>query len=87
MNSKKNIDTQKDLGYINNNPWSIKMKVGDLIRFEDDFYNSMIKAGIEISRVGIIVKVREMFYRVRSGKVEDLWVSPPDIRRIKLDKV
>ncbi len=63
------------------------MKVGDLISFEDDFYNSMTKAGIEISRVGIIIKVRDMFYRVRSGKVEDLWVSPPDIKRINLDKV
>jgi hypothetical protein len=68
------------------NPWSIKMKVGDLISFEDDFDNSMIKAGIGIGKVGIIVKVKDMFYRIRTGQVEDLWVSPPDIKRIRLDK-
>ncbi len=62
------------------------MKVGDLVRFDEDFYTSMVSAGIAITEIGIISEVREMFYCVRSGEVDDLWVSPPDIKKINLNK-
>ena len=62
------------------------MKVGDLIRFDDDFYKSMASAGIGIEKIGIIMEVKDMFYCVKSGTVDDLWVSTPDVVKINLDK-
>ena len=62
------------------------MKVGDLIKFDDDFYTSMSNAGIGIERIGLIMEVKDMFYCVKSGTVDDLWVSIPDIKKINLDK-
>tara|TARA_R100000005_G_C4957459_1_gene175490 strand:+ start:337 stop:558 length:222 start_codon:yes stop_codon:yes gene_type:complete len=66
--------------------WSVKMSIGDLIMFDDDFYKSMSSAGIGIEKIGIIVEVKEMFYCIKSGEVDDLWVSVPDIKKINLDK-
>ena len=63
------------------------MKVGDLVKFDEDFFNSMTGAGIRISEFGIIMEVKEMFYCIHSGEVNDLWVSPPDIKKINLDKM
>jgi len=68
------------------NKWSKKVKVGDLIKFDDDFYTSMSSVGIGIERIGIIMEVRDMFYCIKSGTVDDLWVSMPDIKKINLDK-
>ena len=62
------------------------MKVGDLVKFDEDFYTSMVRAGVAIAEVGIILEVRDMFYCVRSGEVDDLWVGPPDIKKINLNK-
>ena len=63
------------------------MKVGDLIKFDEDFYHSMKSAGIGIIEIGVITEVRELFYCINSGTVDDLWVSPPDVKKIKLDKL
>ncbi len=62
------------------------MEVGDLVKFDEDFYTSMVGAGIGITKIGIILEVREMFYCIRSGVVDDLWVTPPDIKKINLNK-
>lgn len=62
------------------------MKVGDLVRFDEDFYRSLISAGIKINQVAIITEVKDMFYCVTSGAVDDLWVSRPDVKKINLDK-
>jgi hypothetical protein len=66
--------------------WSTKMNVGDLVRFDEDFYRNLVNAGIKINEVAIITEVKELFYCVTSGQVDDLWVSVPDIKKIKLDK-
>ena len=66
--------------------WSTKMKVGDLVRFDEDFYRSLISAGIEINEVAVITEVKDLFYCVTSGLINDLWVSVPDIKKINLDK-
>ena len=62
------------------------MKIGDLIKFDEDFYKSMKSSGINISEVGIVVEVKDIFCCVQSGEVDDLWVTPPDIKKINLDK-
>ena len=61
------------------------MNIGDLIEFEDSFYNSMRQVA-DIRRVGLIIDVKEMFYCVSTGSVHDLWVSIPDIKKIRLTK-
>ena len=66
--------------------WERKMSIGDLVEFEESFYNSM-KQVADIRRVGLIIDAREMFYCVSTGTVNDLWVSPPDIKKICLDKI
>ena len=66
--------------------WSTKMKVGDLVRFDEDFYRSLTSVGVKINEVAVITEVKELFYCVSSGLVNDLWVSIPDIKKIKLDK-
>ena len=62
--------------------WSEKMNVGDLVKFDEDFYKSMTSAGMAINEIAIIMEVRDLFYCVQSGEVNDLWVTPPDIKRI-----
>ena len=64
--------------------WSEKLEVGDLIQFDEEFYNSLVSAGIGIERIGLITEAKEMFYCVRSGVVDDLWVSIPDIKKVKV---
>ena len=62
------------------------MEVGDLVEFDEDFYKSLKSAKIDIRPIGIIKEAKELFYCVQSGTVNDLWVSSPDIKKIKLDK-
>ena len=62
------------------------MKIGDLVKFDEEFYKSMKAAGIKINEVAIVVETKELFCCVQSGEVGDLWVSPPDIKKIILDK-
>ena len=66
--------------------WSIKMDVGDFVEFDEEFYTSMKSAKIDIRKVALVTEAKDMFFCVRSGTVEDLWVSLPDIKKIKLDK-
>jgi len=63
------------------------MKVGDLIEFDEQFYDSMIKAGIPLNKIGIIKEVKEMFYCIQSGTVDDLWVSTPDIKKLYVKRI
>ena len=62
------------------------MEIGDLVEFDEDFFRSMRSADIDIRKIGLIREAKEMFYCVESGTVNDLWVSPPDIKKINLDK-
>jgi hypothetical protein len=66
--------------------WGSQMSVGDLIKFDEEFYRSMSSAGIPIKEIGIIMEVKDMFYCIKSGGVDDLWVSKPDVKKINLDK-
>jgi hypothetical protein len=69
-----------------NNIWREKMNIGDLIEFDEEFYNSLKAANIDIKPIGIIKEAKELFYRVQTGTLDDLWVSKPDIKKINLDK-
>ena len=69
-----------------NSIWGIEMNVGDLIEFDEDFYRLIKAMEVDIGSVGIIREAKDMFYRVQTGSVQDLWVSPADIKKINLDK-
>jgi len=62
------------------------MEIGDLVLFDEEFYSSMKKAGIPLLKVAIVIEKKDLFCCVRSGDVDDLWVTPPDIKKINLDK-
>jgi hypothetical protein len=63
------------------------MKVGDLVLFDEEFYSSLKKdTQIDIRKFGMITVVRELFYCVTTGTVDDLWVTAADIKKINLDK-
>ena len=66
--------------------WSLNMKIGDLIKFDEEFYESLVGAGVPINKIGIIREVKDMFYCIQSGDVNDLWVSPPDVKKIYTNK-
>ena len=67
--------------------WRVKMEVGDLIEFDEEFYAYMKKDNtLRIQKVGMITEVKDMFYWVASGDVTDLWVTTADIKKINLDK-
>ena len=67
--------------------WRVKMEVGDLIEFDEEFYAYMKKDNtLQIQRIGMITEVKDMFYCVVSGDVIDLWVTTADIKKINLDK-
>ena len=68
--------------------WRVKMEVGDLIEFDEEFYAYMKKDNtLQIQRIGMITEVKDMFYCVVSGDVIDLWVTTADIKKINLDKI
>ena len=62
------------------------MKVGDLVEIDEDLFNQMVAVGVNLQRIALITKADEGFYCVTSGDVEDLWLSPPDIKKIRVDK-
>ncbi len=67
--------------------WRVRMKLGDLIEFDEEFYAYMKKDNtLQIHRIGMITEVKDMFYCVASGQVTDLWVTTTDIKKISLDK-
>jgi hypothetical protein len=68
--------------------WRIKMEIGDLVEFDEEFYSYMKSDNaLRIQKVGIITEVKEMFYCVTSGDITDLWVTTADIKKINLDNV
>ena len=66
--------------------WGAKMNIGDLIEFYEEFYKTVKSMNVDIGLIGIIREAKEMFYRVQTGSIQDLWVSAPDIKKINLDK-
>jgi|ETNvirenome_2_30_1030614.scaffolds.fasta_scaffold121615_1 hypothetical protein len=67
--------------------WRLKMEVGDLIEFDEEFYAYMKKDNsLYIQNIGMITEVKDMFYCVASGDITDLWVTAADIKKINLDK-
>ena len=62
------------------------MNVGDLVEIDEDLFNQMVGVGVKLKRVALITKEDDGFYCVTSGEVFDLWLSPPDIKKIRLDK-
>ena len=69
-----------------NTVWGDKMEIGDLVEFDEEFYKSLRSVNVDIRPIGIIREAKELFYCVQSGTVKDLWVSPPDIKKINVDK-
>ena len=68
--------------------WRVKMEVGDLIEFDEEFYAYMKKDNsLQIQKIGMITEVKDMFYCVASGDITDLWVTTADIKKINLDKM
>ena len=66
--------------------WRIKMEIGDLIEFDEEFYTYMKNDNtLRIQKIGMITEVKEMFYCVDSGDITDLWVTTADIKKISLD--
>ena len=62
------------------------MKVGDLVIISEDLRKSMKDVGVFLEEYGIIVVADDGFYQVRSGDVDDIWLTLPDIKKIPLDK-
>ena len=66
--------------------WRIKMEIGDLIEFDEEFYAYMKNDNtLRIQKIGMITEVKEMFYCVATGDITDLWVTTADIKKISLD--
>tara|TARA_Y100001973_G_C5176204_1_gene322091 strand:- start:536 stop:751 length:216 start_codon:yes stop_codon:yes gene_type:complete len=60
------------------------MKVGDLVELEESLYKSMRSVGVKLNRVAIITKEKDGFYCVSTGEVDDMWLTLPDIRKVKI---
>lgn len=62
------------------------MKIGDLVELDESFYQSMRSVGLKLNRIAIIIKENDGFYCVSTGEVDDMWLTLPDIRKVKIIK-